>query len=88
MATTPIIQWFKTKKCWGNSKTYTKEKKWRQWRIDKAKKTHNRCAFRLFHHASSTLERPESSSTFKKGDTVNTALLPEPDGPRVSPDSE
>jgi hypothetical protein len=40
------------------------------------------------YHAPSTLERPESSSTFKKGGTMNTALVPGPDGLRDSPDSE
>jgi hypothetical protein len=46
------------------------------------------------HHALSTPKRPEPSSTlkkestFKKESTVNTALLPGPDGPRVSPGSK
>jgi hypothetical protein len=40
------------------------------------------------HHALSTPKRPEPSGTLKKESTVNTALLPGPDGPRVSPGSK
>jgi hypothetical protein len=42
-------------------------------------------SFDFSYHAPSTPKRPEPISTFKKGSTVDTVLLPGLEGPRVSP---
>jgi hypothetical protein len=55
-----------------------KEKKWKQRRSYTTMMTRNRCALHLFHRASNTPRCPVPSSTFKKENAVDTALLPEP----------
>jgi hypothetical protein len=89
IAITPTIQEFETKKVLGQQQKHIQNKR---------NKDNNECMkrqrpataapFDFSYHAPSTPKHPEPSSTFKKRSTVNTALLPGPNGPRVTPDSE
>jgi hypothetical protein len=87
IAITPTIQEFETKKVLGQQQKHIQNKRNEDNnKSTKRQRTATAAPSDFSYHAPRTPKHPEPSSTFKKRSTVNMALLPRPDGLRVTPD--